>query len=610
MRYDKHILKLAIGVLTAALVLAARFIFIDATMAKLLVIKCGYWSIAGIFFTFVVLLLINHRQALAALCRQWRAHILGLTCIILSGAYLQLHEPHEFKVLFDEYVISGVARNMHFDREATFPARAHYFNGRLIVMGSGIDKRPFFFQFLISLVHDVTGYRPENVFYLNAAISFLLLSLVYAIGFNLGGLRLGCFGILLLIGLPLIAQNATDGGYELINLSMILLLYFFGSHYYRTQGSQGLNLFILVAVLLAQIRYESILYVLVVPAVVLSKWYYEKRITMTWLAAASPALLLMPLMSNEIFMSTAGFFQTNPGQHFFSLQYLSDNAGRAVYYLFNPSFDGTNSILLSSVGIVALVFFVMLCIGKAKEFFVGRKTEVVLIFILCITLANTLLALCNFWGQWDDPMVSRFSLPLQLLLVVLVLRIIAEFLKARPLPRWMVIVPGIWALLFAVPASARHFATGDIVTDREYAWLIKYLSHKDPSETLTIAGSSLGPILYNMPAISIEEAKARKWQVKACTDGEFYKEVIILQRFMMDYKTGKFAETGPSQLGSGFKLQTLAEKRFRPDIISRISRVVDVDLTGIKPLPAADTEGEFPFKNESELVGRLLRKLP
>jgi hypothetical protein len=512
-------------------------------------------------------------------------------------------------VLFDEFDIAGVARNMHFDREASLPVRAHYFSGRLYIMDSVVDKRLLFFPFLVSLVHDLTGYRPENVFYVNAGLSAILLLLVYAFGFGLGGQRLGCLGVLLLAGLPLIAQNATGGGHELANLVMILLFYFLGCRYFRSAGAEGLNLFILAAVLLAQVRYESILYVLVVPAVAFCKWRREGRITLTWLAALSPALLLAPLLSNEVFMSEKDFFQTLPGQAFFSLHYLPDNLGRAIYYLFNPGFGSTNSFLLSASGLFAAGFFALLLLRNIGRWYQQRSPEIVLVGIALVVVGTTLLGLVNFWGQWDDPLVSRFSLPLQLLMVLLILRIAVEFLKTRLLPKWGPMVAGAWLVLFAAPASAQHFLTTDIVTAGEYRWYLDFLSHKDPSETLTLSGSSLGPIIYNRPAISFDAARAHRWEVNACLDGEFYREIIVLQRFKLDFKTGKYVETGPSLLGAGFKLETIAERRFRPYLVSRISRLVEVDLTHVSAPPGFDAE-KPPFENNDAMLTHLWRKLP
>lgn len=601
----KNIIKLVILITVAALVVAVRFVTINQFVVQGLVVKYGYWAIAMTFAGFVVLLA---RQAPSAggILQLCKAHRAGLITVLLAVIYFQVHEPREFKVLFDEFVISGVARNMHFDREPTYPARGHYFDGRLYILYSGLDKRPFFFSFIISLAHDLTGYRPENVFYVNACMAAILLLLVYGYGFTMGGPRLGCLGVLILAGLPLVAQNATGGGFELANLVMILTLYFLGRFYYRSPGTQGLDLFILAAVLLAQARYESLLYVLVVPAVVLCKWRLEKRITLTWLAAISPVMILIPLLVNKLFLANPAFFQTGPGQAFISVNYLLDNAKVAMFYLFHPDFDSTNSVLLSVLGVFGVAFFIFLAWKNIKQWFLQRGEDLVLFFIFSVTCVDTIVALCVFWGDWNDPMVSRFSLPLQLLMVILTLRVTVEFLASRPLPKWTMVVAGMWIVLFATPASARLYKTDHIITAREYSWLFDYLAHKGP-DTLTVSGSCIGPILHNMPAISIESAKQARWQIKACLDEGIYKEIIVFQRFRMDYKSGRYVEDGPTQLGGGFKLETIMERKFHIDMISRISRIVDVDMTNIH---APDGIGKTPIKNEDALVSDLIRKLP
>ena len=607
MAINKNILKLILLIAVAALVLAGRFFVINPPLAKLLITKYGYWAVALTFAGFAVLLA-RRLPTMEGILERGKAHRVGLLCVVLSGIYFQVHEPREFKVLFDEFVISGIARNMYFDREATYPERAHYFDGRIIVMSSSVDKRPFFFPFIISLVHDLTGYRPENVFYVNACLASLLLLLVYAFGFTLGGWRLGCLGVLILAGLPLIAQNATDGGYELANLVMILVLYFVGTIYYRSPGAQGLDLFILTAVLLAQVRYESILYVLIVPVVVLCKWCQEKRITLTWMAALSPGLLLVPLLSNRVFTSNEQFFQTEPGQPFLSIGYLLDNASVAMYYLFNPNLDSTNSVLLSVLGLFGIAFFLFLSVKKMKQWYLQRTGDIMLFSIFVVTCINTFLVLCLFWGHWDDPIVSRFSLPLQLLMVVLTLRTSVEFLKSRPLPKLMLVLAGMWIVLFAAPASARLYQTNHSITGREYDWFFKYLSRQDPATTLAVAGSVVGPIIYNMPGISINAAKQARWQIKTCLSDGVYRKIIVIQRFKMDIKSGKFVDSGPSLLGEGFTLETIAEKQFHPDLLSRISRIVDVDVTKI-PKPAY-LEEKTHFLNDQEYDTYLLNKFP
>jgi hypothetical protein len=52
---------------------------------------------------------------------------------------------------------------------------------------------------------------------------------VYTLGRMLAGRVAGWLGVVLFAGLPLLSQNATGGGFELINLVMILATLLLGA---------------------------------------------------------------------------------------------------------------------------------------------------------------------------------------------------------------------------------------------------------------------------------------------------------------------------------------------------------------------------------------------
>src|SRR5688572_25075451 len=86
---------------------------------------------------------------------------------LLVTVVWQVNEVHGFKILMDELVLNATSMSMHFDRHVFVPMKAQYIDGEYIVFGGVMDKRPLFFPFLLSILHDVTGYRPGNVFILN-----------------------------------------------------------------------------------------------------------------------------------------------------------------------------------------------------------------------------------------------------------------------------------------------------------------------------------------------------------------------------------------------------------------------------------------------------------
>src|SRR6185436_13954345 len=108
----------------------------------------------------------------------WRIPALILAC----GLVLLVHEKYGFKILMDEVMLLGTSMGMHFDKHPLVPVRGHDLQGAFQLIDGQLDKRPLFQPFLVSLLHDLTGYRPENVFALNTALTFVLVGEVYYAG--------------------------------------------------------------------------------------------------------------------------------------------------------------------------------------------------------------------------------------------------------------------------------------------------------------------------------------------------------------------------------------------------------------------------------------------
>ncbi len=219
---------------------------------------------------------------------------------------------------------------------------------------------------------------------------------------TLGGWRLGCLGVLILASLPLIAQNATDGGYRLANLVMILVLYFVWNYLLSiAHGAQRLGPFhFLTAVLLAQVRYESILYVLIVPVVVLCKWCQRKTNHLnldggTFSRTSSCAAVVESEFSRRMNSS----FRQSPASRFLSIGYLLNNASVAMYYLFNPNpgaIFGARSCFRCSVFSARL--FSVLSVKKMKQWYLQRTGDIMLFFLFCCDLYKYVFGAVPFLG--------------------------------------------------------------------------------------------------------------------------------------------------------------------------------------------------------------------
>src|SRR6185436_2307184 len=131
-----------------------------------------------------------------------------------------------------------------FDKLAITPLRGNDVQGVFVILEGIVDKRPLFFPFLLSLVHDVGGYRPANAFILNGILSFVFLGLVFVTGRMLAGRVAGWLGVALFAGLPLLAQNSTGGGFELLNLVMLLATLLLGVRFVERGDEPSLTAFV------------------------------------------------------------------------------------------------------------------------------------------------------------------------------------------------------------------------------------------------------------------------------------------------------------------------------------------------------------------------------
>jgi hypothetical protein len=210
----------------------------------------------------------------------------------LGSAVLLTHETFGFKIVMDEIMLLGTSMSMHFDKTVLTPMRGNDIQGSFVILDGMMDKRPLFFPFLVSLLHDVTGYRPANAFVLNGGLTVVFLSLVNLVGRLLAGRVAGWLGVALFAGLPLLAHNATGGGFELLNLVMILGTLLLGARLVERRDDTSMTAFCFSALLLAQVRYESVIYLLPVAGIVLWVWWRAGRLILPWPVIFAPLLMI------------------------------------------------------------------------------------------------------------------------------------------------------------------------------------------------------------------------------------------------------------------------------------------------------------------------------
>ncbi len=597
--------RIALFVLVAALAFALGFLTFTPKQALWLVQHLGYWLTLMSFGLFVALLwrsLHEDRQAICGWREASRSWVWPALTIVAGSIFLHVHETHGFKIVMDEVIIQGTAMKMHALREVGTPLRGYDFAGNYLLLTSFIDKRPLFFPFLLSLVHDLTGYRVANGVILNAVLTPLFLLMAYLVGRRLGGSLAGIATVILFAGLPLLAQNVTSSGFEVLNLLMIVLTCWLGMRYAERPDDARLGAFLLSGVLLAQVRYESVIFLLPVAATIIYVWFRERRISLPWPVLLSPLLLLVYPWQYNVFKLSESSWQLRdkPGAESpFGLGYFYDNVGHALNYFF--SFDGSqgNSWLIAVLGVVGMGFLTLMVYRQHREIARDRPAHLVALLFLGALALHGLLMLCYFWGQFDDPVIRRLSLPSHLLLVFAFVLVLPSLVKHPARFKGLVVVALLHLVTFAAPHASRHAYTQENFAARTNNWLADYIHTQGDRRLLAIDGMShLLWLVHGKSSLPMELFAKRLDAVLFHYRQRSFDDVLVVQRMGVDADTGERIASLSDQLGDGVTLEMIDEYMFTPVYVIRLSRVTAVDEDKVR----AWAEGRLQFEPPPEQI--------
>ena len=180
----------------------------------------GYFFTAAAFLGFAasVMPLIAGFVTRTISRREW---LLAASVVALGAWLIFSHAAFDYKFVQSEYRNAAVAESLHVERTVEVLSGGRLIGDRFIRIYRESTTQAWMYPFLVSLTHDVLGYRESNLFIVNACLGIALLALGYAQGACLGGRQGGILALLLWVSLPLLSYSASGAGIE---LSQVVLL--------------------------------------------------------------------------------------------------------------------------------------------------------------------------------------------------------------------------------------------------------------------------------------------------------------------------------------------------------------------------------------------------
>lgn len=555
----------AVGAVAAIVV---GFKLVTPAQAERLIVRGGYFYILGVF----ALWLYFSSRVLATRREIWtgwlrRPGLVGLALAAAAGFALW-SDIFAHKVLFDEYVLQGTAWHMHATKEIGAPIRAYDFAGTWLALDAFLDKRPYFFAFVVSLVHDFTGFRVENVYVVNTVLAALTLGLTYWLAQRLTQ-RTGpaCLAVALLATLPLFGQNATGAGMEMHNLAMITVGMVCAVLYLDRPNADRLCLLVLAGALLAQCRYESALFVVPIGVVAALGWWRSGRIMLPWLVCLAPLLLVPYAWLDRFVQSKPILWQLREGETTrFALSYVANNLDGARRFFLSMAPEQPNSLWLTLTGVAAIGAVVFSMVRWLRRPAIERPAWtaaqwVVALFGLVIA-GNLALLMFYYWSRLDEPIASRFSLPLYLTLALLV-GWAAHMLDRRwPATRMVAVGLAVWTLVLGSRAYSHRFYTEHNQVMHELNWELDQISARRGPVLLITSKATMPFLLKRIPALNTGIARTRTAELAWHQELGTFREILVTRVLRPTTAEGDLILDPDDALPESFQLEPITRKRF------------------------------------------------
>lgn len=484
------------------------------------------------FLYFGIQLLRRHAGVIIPL---YRNLFFAIAFPLVAFAFLA-NQPLGYKTVMDEILLVGASQQIFQNGEPLVPTEALLEQSQVNVITTALDKRSLFKPLVVAAVHTLTGYRVANAFYLNVALTLLILAILWGIGFVRAGPTGGICGLLLAATLPLLAMAGTSGGFETLNLLFLLFLFLAMVAVYKDRDSASLSFLVATTVLLAQIRYESVIFVGITAVVVLSIWWLKKRVLLPVVLIIAPLLLLNIPWQNEIFEASPAAYQlsSKPDKEtVFSLFYVPENLGHALNFFLSWHRDVPNSFILFLIGFPCL-FVSVLAIRRRLSNGQASPMEMAALAFYSALLAHFFLMMLYFWGQYDDPIIFRLSLPTWILFWLATVLTSGKW-ASRGGRRVVIPIVLIFCwVIFTMPILSKHSYSTDRFAAQAFERAREWAEANRSERYFFISEHAMFWILEGFPGIEVSSLPAKSSLVNDYLEYGVFDEILTFTFFVND----------------------------------------------------------------------------
>jgi len=480
-----------------------------------------------------------------------------LTCVVFLSVKVG------FKTLSDETNLLSVSRSMLDDKTAYNTTTAKYYYGNLQPINRDIPKRPLVFPFLVYLLHAVTGFRYQNAFVLNFIVLFLLLAGVFILTRKLLDFASALAASLLVLSYPVVSVFATSAGFDLLNSVFFILVLAVVYCFIRNPSSAGFSFILACLLFFANIRYESILFLPLIPLLLLPKikWQYVKD--------SSHLLCLTPLLNLpfiwERILQPKGQFESFKDVQLFSFGSLAGNlksfAGNLLDFDYRLPYAGI--VTLASV----LIFLYLIAQILRKKIPLQSHHQYFLLVLLISVGISTVMYFAHFFGYYTHPSSARFFITLSIFFALC--PIVLRIANPRLISGRVLLLLAVISFLYYHPIAVEGRIINTLTLNRQTNHCIDFIKKLDDKNILIVSSRPGQYVALGCGAVDFAYANKNKASLLNEAQRHLYSKIIVFQEIL--YQTGN--PSGDTALDPAYNLKPLHEIQFTAEAFLRISEV-------------------------------------
>ena len=557
--------KIALGLLPTALLTLLTISLANTNYTQQLFVQTTYYFLLATVLCWAGTYLhaargVRGETIVAWVKENWPGLVIAFALTVV--AWHAIHPA--LRILSDEANLVGTSKNLFASQTATFTVSGKYYYDSYWDIDVAIDQRPTLFPFLVSLIHSAWGYSYKNVFVLNLMVLPAFVLVAYRLAKALGGEGFAIVASLLVVAHPTTLLSVRSGGFDFLAVFFAMLVLKSLFDYSRELSPARLAILWMNLCMLAEIRYESALFIPPVLALLflfrMVSWGTLRPYAFIY--ALTPAYLLPRLWQAVLRGSVP---RQDPGTVAFSLQSFFDNAYEYWKPILSPfhSYPAHSAVIIG-LGVVGCLLWLRAHLRELLALDWNRLKFPA--FVITWMLVQAMVVTTYAWGRAQSAPAARLFIAVDTFF-----SFAAAWALTVSLRRWRPFVAIMLAaaiLPIQVTIAAQHRTLNRLTQTRENATTWRFFESLHEKRILIVTDRPNLFTIMDYGAMSFEAARNDPVLFDALARRLFYDVYVIQQISLSTNHPLPGYDIWPTH-----RLETMLEFQNDANVLIRIARV-------------------------------------